>query len=174
MARYIITGGLGTGKTSLIEHLGVELATVAEPARELIAEHRAATGEASLDGRPEVFVERLVQRSIQTYLSVDDAQVVLFDRGLPDCIAYAAVFGVDDQAAVVASREYRYETTVFVMPPWREIYTTDGMRRATFAQASAFYEEVLAAYDDLGYELVEVPPAPVADRAQFVRSRLGM
>ncbi len=174
MPRYIVTGGLGTGKTRLVEQLAADVPIVAEPARELIAEHRASTGELSLDARPKLFVSLLVERSIAKYNSVNELQPVVFDRGLPDCIAYAHVFDVDATVALDASLKHRYEAAVFVTPPWREIYTTDDMRRATFAQAKAFSTEVLAAYDSLGYELVEVPKAPLADRAHFVRQRLGI
>ena len=48
MPRYVITGGLGTGKTSVLAVLRHQFETIAEPARELIAEHRAATGKPGL------------------------------------------------------------------------------------------------------------------------------
>ncbi len=45
----MITGGLGVGKTSLLSLLNRQYETVAEPARELIAEQRETSGEATLD-----------------------------------------------------------------------------------------------------------------------------
>lgn len=130
MPRFVITGGLGTGKTSVIPLLPREIETVPEPARELIAEHRAATGEPTLDHRPEPFVERLVQRSIENYRSASDVARTVFDRGLPDCVAYAAVYGIDTQTAVEAANQYRYETEVFVLHPGRRStpQTTCGRR----------------------------------------------
>ncbi len=172
MPRYVITGGLGTGKTSVLSALDPVLETVAEPARELIAEHRAATGEATLDHDPALFVERLIERSIEKYWSVSDGAMAVFDRGLPDCVAYAAVSGLDTSRAFEIAAEHRYDSPVFVAPPWREIYATDDMRKATLSQAEAFHEEVVTTYDRLGYEMVELPKMPVADRVDFVEDRL--
>lgn len=172
MPRYVITGGLGAGKTSVVALLQTEIETMPEPARQLIAEHLAATGEPTLDHRPQLFVDRLISRSLQTYRSASETAVTVFDRGLPDCVAYAAVCGVDAQPAMEAAAANRYHDPVFVAPPWEDIYTNDDMRRATFAQAEAFYREVVSAYDRLGYELVELPKASVEDRAAFITARL--
>lgn len=148
--------------------------TVPEPARELIAEHRAVTGEATLDHRPDLFVERLISRSLQNYRYASEATVTVFDRGLPDCLAYAAVYGIDTQRAMEAAAANRYENPVFVAPPWEEIYTTDDMRKATLAEAESFYSEVISAYDRLGYDMIELPKASVEERAAFITTHLWL
>lgn len=168
----MVTGGLGTGKTSVLSALDDAVLVVAEPARELIAEHHSSVGEGLLDTRPQLFVERLIERSITKHQSVEDGVTAIFDRGLPDCVAYAAIYGIDAQRAIEAAEEYRYEIEVFIAPPWKEIYTTDNMRRATFAQAAVFYAEVVAAYERLGYSLVELPRTSVQERAAFISARL--
>lgn len=173
MPRFIVTGTFGTGKSALIAALSADVATVSEPARELIAEHRLATGEESLDGRPRVFVSRLIERSLEKYQSVEEAQVVVFDRGLPDCIAYAQILGCDSEPASAVASMHRYAPTVFYLPPWKEIYHTDDMRRATFVQSEMFDAEVRRTYESLGYELVTVPKAPIDERAVLVRAVIG-
>jgi predicted ATPase len=173
MPRYVITGGLGTGKTSVMSALGDGVTIMPEPARQLIAEHRGLTGEFTLDDRPDLFVERLTARSVKNYRSVADPTVAVFDRGIPDCVAYASVYGIDTRPALEAAVAYSYENPVFVAPPWEEIYTTDDMRKATFAEAEAFHAEVISTYDRLGYELVEIPKMPVAERASFVLTHIG-
>lgn len=171
MSRYVITGGLGTGKTSVIAVLERTMETVPEPARELIAEHHAATGEAILDD-PDLFVQRLISRSLHDYRSASAVKVTVFDRGLPDCLAYAAVYGLDTQGAMEAAAGNPYESPVFVAPPWEGIYTTDEMRTATYAQAELFYSEVISAYDHLGYDMVHLPRASVEERAAFITDHL--
>jgi predicted ATPase len=173
MSRYVITGGLGTGKTSVLSALQRKIQTVPEPARELIAEHRAATGEPTLDQRPELFVERLITRSIQNYRSASEGEVTVFDRGLADCVAYATVYGIDTQTAMEAAAANRYDNPVFVAPPWNEIYANDDMRKATFAQSELFHSEVIAAYDRLGYELLELPKVSVIERAALITANLS-
>ncbi len=168
MARFVITGGLGVGKTSLLSLLNRQYETVAEPARELIAEHRETSGEATLDQRPELFVEKLISRSIEKYTTASSSAVTVFDRGVPDCIAYAMAYELDIGPALDAASRYPYENSVFIASPWEEIYTTDDMRRATFAQAEAFYAYVVEAYQGLGYQIIELPKVSVEERAAFV------
>jgi predicted ATPase len=168
MARFVITGGLGVGKTTVLSLLNPRYETVGEPARELIAEHRETSGEATLDQRPELFVEKLISRSIEKYTTASPAAVTVFDRGVPDCIAYAMAYDLDIGPALYAASRYAYENSVFAASPWEEIYTTDDMRRATFAQAEAFYVYVVEAYQRLGYQIIELPKASSEERAAFV------
>lgn len=172
MQRFIITGAPGTGKTALLLSLASDFDTVAEPAREVIAEHRVATGEKTLDGRPDLFVELLVQRSIEKFQSVGDRAPALFDRGLPDCAAYAIAGGIDPEPALSQARRFRYDEPVFIAPPWADIYTTDELRRATFEQVEAFHSSLLWTYRQLGYELVELPRTSVDRRAVLIADQL--
>ena len=57
---------------------------------------------------------------------------------------------------------------MFSASPWEEIYTTDDMRRATFAQAEAFHANVVEAYHLLGYQIVDLPKTSVQERAAFI------
>jgi predicted ATPase len=166
--RYVITGAPGTGKTALVESLAHVGAVVGEAARELIAEHREATGQSSLDDCPGLFVERLILRSIEKFDAAPDGEATIYDRGLPDCVAYAHVFGVDSGPAMAAASVRRYSDPVFVVPPWEAIYSVDEMRRATFDQMTVFHNELVAAYETLGYQLLELPKVTVAERVQIV------
>lgn len=173
MARYVITGGLGVGKTSIISLLKETMVTVGEPARKLIAEHRAVTVDSTLEEDPELFVARLIVKSIEDYQSASTEAITVFDRGLPDCVAYAAIYGIDTGPAMAAAIANRYEDPVFVAPPWREIFVNDEMRKATFAQAESFFSEVVTVYYALGYELIELPKVSVEERAALVESHLA-
>src|SRR3546814_1493464 len=55
-------------------------------------------------------------------------------------------------------------------PPWREIFAADAERKQDFAEAQATYQAMVAVYSGLGYELVTLPLASVAERVRFVRS----
>ncbi len=168
MKRYVITGAPGTGKAALVESLSHLGHVVGEPARELISEHRAATGERSLDGSPKLFLERLITRSIEKFDAAADLDVVIYDRALPDCVAYAGGFDVDATDAIEAATSRRYSNPVFVAPPWEAIYTVDDMRRATFDQVVAFHLKLVTACEMLRYELIELPRAPVSDRVDVI------
>ncbi len=66
----------------------------------------------------------------------------------------------------------RYDSRVFMTPPWREIYVGDAERRQGFDAAVAEYERLAEAYPLLGYRLDVLPRASVAERADFVLNRL--
>ena len=166
---FILTGAPGSGKTSILATLDPDIRIIAEPAREILAEQRAIDGTGVPDRDPSLFNAQLLQRSIDKVLATeDDAGPVVFDRGIPDCIAYATVLGVDPASSVEAAQTYRYHHEVLILPPWEEIYTTDDERRMSFADTGPFHDALVDAYERTGYILVEVPRGPIDRRASFV------
>jgi predicted ATPase len=93
---------------------------------------------------------------------------VFFDRGIPDQIGYAELFGLDTSMAKTAAAEHRYNDVVFAFPSWPEIYVTDNQRTMTFKSAQAFGERVRNIYEDLRYTVVVVPRDTVAARSRFI------
>ena len=165
---FILTGAPGTGKTAILAGLGSEIATVAEPAREVLAERRAA-GEVALS--PSDFVGRLLHKSIEKHKrALARPGIVVFDRGVPDCVAHAHQIGADPTDAALAAKEYRYHPEVLIAEPWADIYTNDGERTMSFELTLRFHEHLVAAYDEAGYRLVAVPQVALESRTAFVRS----
>lgn len=166
----VLTGAPGSGKTATLDHVGDGIVRVGEPAREILAEQRAAGGEGVPDRDPALFVDLLLRRSIEKHRAAGDAtSPVVFDRGVPDCIAYAVVLDVDPSACIEASREHRYLNEVLILPPWEEIYDTDDERTMPFVDTLPFHEAVVDAYGRAGYTLIEVPCRPADQRGRFVR-----
>src|SRR5262245_16259296 len=142
---------------------------VNEPAREILAEQRATGGSGVYDKDPRLFCHLMLERAIADYERLADAgEPAFFDRGIPDMVGYAEIFGLDPSAALAASRRYRYDDVVFALPAWPEIYVTDGERKMTFESARAFGDRVREVYLDLGYRIVEVPYDSVAARARLI------
>ena len=171
MPRYILTGAPGTGKTSIVSAIGDSVGTVPEPARQVLREH-ARVSTTRLDSQPELFVSSLLERSLENYHSADPETITLFDRGIPDVIAYALISDASPDEATAAALRFRYEPIVFIAPLWEEIYTTDDLRNATFDQIALFDEALRDAYDSVGYQLVELPLTTVEERVDFVLGSL--
>ena len=168
--RFVVTGAPGSGKTpvlrELVRHgfLGVN-----EPARDILAEQRAIGGNGVPDKDPTLFCELMLERAIADYQRLGGAGTpAFFDRGIPDMVGYAEIFALDTFAPMAASRRYRYDDVVFVLPAWPEIYVTDDDRRMTFESARTFGERVREVYLDLGYTIVEVPCDSVETRTRFI------
>lgn len=168
---HLLTGAPGTGKTAILSGLRASYPCVDEPAREILAEQRAAGGDGIPDRNPSRFVDLLLQRSIQKHgdaLRRED--IVLFDRGVPDCVAYAERLGADPKPSMLAATQYRYSPVALVARPWAEIYTTDDERTMTFESTLDFQRSIEGAYEQAGYTLVEIPRGPLQDRIAFVKS----
>src|SRR5262245_13916173 len=87
---FVLTGPPGSGKIAILNLLRGAIGCVDEPAREVLAEQRASGGRGTWDQDPALFVDLLLQRSIEKYGSARGSKdPVLFDRGIPDCVVYA-------------------------------------------------------------------------------------
>jgi predicted ATPase len=172
----VITGPPGSGKTPIVGELVASGFTgVAEPAREVIAEQRAIGGDGVYDKNPRLFLNLMLSRSVADFGRMSGARgPVFFDRGIPDLIGYAELFGLDASAAANAAAVHRYSDLVFVLPSWPEIYVADTERRMTFEAAEAFGKRVRSIYVELGYSVVDVPCNTVVARAQFILDTLGL
>lgn len=167
---HILTGAPGSGKTAILDHVGEGICTVGEPAREILAEQRSAGGAGTPDRDRSLFMDLLLQRSIDKYEAAQRWEgPVVFDRGVPDCVAYAILLGVDPAPSILASQTHRYHHEVLVLEPWEEIYTVDDERTMSFADTLPFHAALVDGYERIGYTLVEVPRDAVEDRAAFVR-----
>ena len=174
MPMTVVTGAPGAGKTAILKALEPSIPHVPEPARIVLAEERASGGNGTPDQDPELFVKRLLERSIESHRDALRAGVpVLFDRGVPDCAAYARLLGVDPAKSIEAASTYRYRRVVLVAKPWRGIYVMDDERKMSFEATLRFQELIEQAYEDAGYELVEIPRGDLANRVDFVTSFVG-
>lgn len=99
---------------------------------------------------------------------------VIFDRGHPDVIGYLRLIGLPVPPHFEdASRNLRYHRRVFIAPHWPAIFTQDRERKQSPEEAEQTYRAMCAVYSELGYELIPLPLAPVAERVRFVRRIIG-
>lgn len=171
---YVITGGPGVGKTTLLEELGkMGVSVVPEIARELIREQRDVDGDALPWKDKQRYMEMMFQRSVESFERTLDEMKgnvpVFFDRGFLDALCYAALEGIAVHREMKTLAEtLRYRSDVFILPPWKDIYETDQERKQDWNEAVFTYNKMIQTYRGYQYDLVEVPRATVQERASFV------
>ena len=174
MPRVVITGGPGVGKTTLLVELNARgYPTVAESARAIISERRARGH--SPRPEPVAFAREILRRDTEKYHAhPGDSGWVFFDRGVVEAL------GMLHEAAPLSASEldtalraYRFHSSVFILPPWPGIYTTDAERDHSFPWVEHVHNQLARWYRSCGYALCEVPRLPVAERAEFVLRALA-
>src|SRR3546814_12403216 len=91
---FVLTGAPGSGKTTVLNALRqLGIATVDEPARQILAEQRPIGGAGVPDRNPALFTELLLSRALYAHPRHSDSEgPLLSDRGRPDVFGYARLF----------------------------------------------------------------------------------
>jgi predicted ATPase len=172
---HVLTGGPGSGKTSIIERLAARgFVTVPETGRDFLRQQVAIGGRAVHWDDAVTFRELMLARGIADYERMQgETSPVFFDRGITELTGYCGLIGVPVPDHIRKAAEiYRYNPVVFVTPPWPEIYAHDALRKQDEDEAVRTYELACEAYSQSGYSIVEVPRLPVSDRVAFVLAKI--
>lgn len=172
----VITGGPGSGKSTLIDALALEgFSRMPEGGRAIIQDQVAIGGSALPWADRAAFAELMLAWDLRSYREAQALPApVIFDRGIPDVIGYLTLCGLPVPPHLRKAAElYRYRRQVFIAPVWPDIFTCDAERKQSLEEAEATYRAMVATYTDFGYEPVHLPLVSVADRVRFVRERLG-
>jgi len=170
---FVITGGPGSGKTTLVDAMErAGFARSVEAGRAIIQDQQAIDGPALRD--PALFADLMLSWELRSYRMAQDLPgPVFFDRGVPDVAGYLRLMALPIPAHVQqAAALFRYNRRVFVAPPWVEIYAPDTERNQSFAEAVRTYEAMAATYEALGYGLIELPRCSIAERVAFLRTKV--
>jgi len=173
---YILTGGPGSGKSSLIEALHRQgYARSIEAGRGIIQDQVAIGGGALPWSDPLLFAELMLSWEMRSYqIAQESPGPVFFDRGVPDVLGYLRLLDIRAPGHMRKAAEiFRYNRTVFIAPPWREIFCQDRERKQDFDEAVRTCESMIATYRDFDYEPVEVPRLPLQQRLSFILHRIA-
>jgi predicted ATPase len=176
--RYVLTGAPGAGKTAilrLLEARGHDV--VEEAATDVIAlEHALGRATPWLEpGFPDAIVA--LQRTRQLGARDEPDRPTFYDRSPVCTLALCEFLGVEPSGALLAEVDRVvagsvYERTVFVVRGLGVIEPT-AARRIRPDEALAFERCHVEAYGRLGFELVDVPRAPLPARVARVEDVLA-
>lgn len=173
--KVVITGGPGTGKSTLINQLIKNGYTCLEEIS------RQVTSEAQKNGidqlfltEPLVFSELLLKGRIKQFEQAKalNSELIFFDRGIPDILAYMHYSGDTYPNHFTEACKNAVYDTVFILKPWEEIYTSDKERYENFSQAQEIHDHLLSTYQQFNYNLIDVPFGTVEYRTNFILNAL--
>ncbi|WP_338839239.1 AAA family ATPase [Flavobacterium ginsenosidimutans] len=174
---YVITGGPGVGKTSVIDELsqcGYSIAI--EDARRIIREQIVIQGDGLPWRNKSLYAQLMLEASIETYQRINadlQSEKVFFDRGILDTLCYMNMEQIPIPSEVdKLISDYPYNRRVFILPPWEEIYKTDNERKQSWDEAIHTFDMMKQTYLHYGYEVIEVPKNSIKDRCQFILSQI--
>ncbi|PKQ65108.1 hypothetical protein BZG02_04565 [Labilibaculum filiforme] len=170
--RYIITGGPGSGKSTLLNKLSEHgHQCFKEVSRMVIQEQHLIGGDKvpwrNLSEFAEICFERMSSQLSKCKLE----GICFFDRGLPDIIAYVRR-GKLTVPTKYFNKSKQYNQTVFLAPPWQEIFINDAERPESFEDAVEIAAFLKNTYQELGFTVIELPKFSVSKRAQFITNYL--
>ncbi len=177
--RIVITGGPGTGKTSLVKHLEDSgHLCYHEIIRDFTSKAIHGSDPSKFETNPLAFVddpysfnEKLLLGRLKQFKEATSVSepVVFFDRGMPDVLAYMDFFKQDyGDDFIKACRQNRYDEVV-ILPPWKHIYISDNERFESFEEATAIHRELQRTYELFNYSPITVPTGTIEERSYFIR-----
>lgn len=169
--KIVITGGPGTGKSSIIlEFLKRGYTCLEEISREVTLKAREDGVDQLFLKNPLLFSELLLKGRKQQYDDAENhnSELVFIDRGLPDVLAYMDFIGDKYPKEFIATCKTNVYDYVFILSPWQEIFKSDNERYENFEQAVNIHHHLLDTYKKYEYNLLDVPFDTVEKRADYI------
>jgi len=182
LEKYVITGGPGVGKTTLIEELKAQgYATVPEASRMVILEEQQKnTGILPWTNLYE-FQKLVVQKQQELEVKViQEARCIpnsaaenfiFLDRGMIDNIAYCREGRIavpEELEKAVAGVSY---AGIFLLDPLSS-YAQDAQRKEDGEKAEKLHQFIQEVYQEQGYAIIQVPVLSVEERVSFLLGKI--
>ena len=173
MKPFIISGGPGAGKTSIIECLAsMGYYTATEASRMLIEQQSRFDNGILPWTNLGAFAELcLALMTEQKQAAEKNRRIAFMDRAVPDICAYLK------QGRLPIEKRYMmecegYQPIVFLCQPERSIYVQDTVRPHPFEEALEIHDQLLSTYLELDFDVIQVPWGEISERAEFIENQV--
>ncbi len=173
--KIVITGGPGSGKTSLVSYL-LNQGHQCKPeiSREVTIEAQKQGIEQLFLEDPILFSQKLLEGRLKQFNNTQGLEktFLFFDRGLPDITAYMDYSQTIYPDYFLNTCHTNKYDLIFLLPPWKEIYKQDNERYETFKEAQRIHKYLLNGYKKYGYQVIEIPFGSLKNRKDFIFNKL--
>lgn len=173
--KIVITGGPGSGKTSLIKELEERGYFVEhEVSREVIKKAQESGIEQLFLEDPILFSDKLLTARLEQFTkNINNREnFIFYDRALPDVVAYMDFAEIEYPEYFKETCDENIYDLVFILPPWQQIYLNDNERYESFEEAEKIYEKLKKTYSNYGYQPYSVPVGSLVERIEFILKEL--
>lgn len=167
--KYVLTGGPGSGKSSIILALEQQGEFVIREAAEDYIRFRQAQGQKEPWTEPD-FQDRILDLQIQRESRIPYyAERVFIDRGLADGLTYVAE-GTKTYTRIKQASKTKYEK-IFIIALLDDIEKT-AIRRENYEEAKTIEDNLHRIYKELDYEPIRINSGPLEERVQDIKTKI--
>lgn len=164
--KYVLTGGPGVGKTTIMEELDKKgYSTFPEVAKVLIEEQQKKNGKCLPWINLQKFQNEVARRQISLEKS-NKSKILFLDRGIIDGYGYSKNGGVKPSKLISKYGRKRYES-VFILDVLPK-YKNSSYRKEDLVSAKKIHRAIYMAYIKFGYKPIRVPVLPLKQRTNFI------
>ena len=169
---FVVTGAPAAGKSSTLARLKeiYDCTVVSEAARDLI-DTELADGRTLAEIRRDesVFQSVVFSQKVAREAALSANEIVLFDRGIHDTIAFLELRNLQPTAEMVSTCKDAPYARVFILERLSTYYV-DYARSETSQQAAHLEQLLITAY--AGHNITVIPAMGIDERAHLIREWL--
>ena len=173
MKKILITGGPGTGKTSLVNELKNNGYLCSEEiVRDLTIKKRDEGVDQYFLTDPLGFSTKLFNLRLEEYNKIYNSNLVIYDRGPIDVLAYLNFKSIEIPIDLINnSKKINYKYS-FILNPWKDIYNQDSVRYESYEECVLIHEFLIREYEKFKIKLIVVPNGTIIERVRFIKKIL--
>jgi predicted ATPase len=169
---YVITGGPGSGKTTVVNHLNMlGYHTTIEHARHFI-DTQMITGRTveEIREKRKEFQLGILDMQILQESSLSPDELVFLDRAIPDALAYYRFLNLPVDKKLETSLKKASYKKIFILESLPLV--NDYARREDGADQKKIADLITEVYESLPFPVIHMPVLPPEERVDFILKNL--
>lgn len=173
--KIVITGGPGTGKTSVINVLKKKYQVLPESARLVLQRNKLFKHENAKQAAGKAFQEAIWNLELNHYKKAQrsKSKYVFFDRGFFDGFAYAKLQHLKNlHKEISEGKKIKYDYIFVLNPLPLKYYANDKIRAENYKEGLKIHKLIISTYRKYGYKPIFVPFDTIENRAKFILKKI--